>query len=97
MAAFDTIDHNLTVVEGVPALVCPLGLAFMALHLTGSDPIFPLAGTRLLFPPSIVTTAVYVAVWEIFNVKEWRDLGNQVIRGRSRSLKMAPFDRQYAT
>ena len=26
----------------------------------------------------------------------WRDLENQ-IRGRSRSLKMAPFDRPYAT
>jgi len=29
-------------------------------------------------------------------VKEWRDLENQV-RGRSRSLKMAPFDKKYAT
>ena len=42
--------------------------------------------------PSIVTVAVSVAVCEIFSVKEWRDLENQV-RGRSRSLKMAPFDR----
>jgi len=33
---------------------------------------------------SIVTVAVSVAVCEIFNVKEWRDLENQV-RGRSRS------------
>jgi len=33
---------------------------------------------------------------EIFSVKEWRDLENQV-RGRSRSLKMAPFDRPYTT
>jgi len=40
--------------------------------------------------------AVSVAVCEIFNVKEWSDLENQV-RGRSRSLKMAPFDRPYAT
>ena len=40
--------------------------------------------------------AVSVAVCEIFSVKEWRDLENQV-RGRSRSLKMAPFDRPYAT
>ena len=46
--------------------------------------------------PSIVTMAVSVAVCEIFSVKEWRDLENQV-RGRSRSLKMVPFDRQYAT
>ena len=33
--------------------------------------------------PSIVTVAVSVAVCEIFSVKEWRDLENQV-RGRSR-------------
>jgi len=37
---------------------------------------------------------VSVVVCEIFSVKEWRDLENQV-SGRSRSLKMAPFD--YAT
>jgi len=48
------------------------------------------------YSPSIVTMAVSVAVCEIFSVKEWRDLENQV-RGRSRSLKMAPFDRSYAT
>jgi len=35
------------------------------------------------YPPSIVTMAVSVAVCEIFSVKEWRDLENQ-IRGRSR-------------
>ena len=39
--------------------------------------------------------AVSVAVCEIFSVKEWRGLENQV-RGRSRSLKMAPFDRPHA-
>ena len=44
----------------------------------------------------IVTVAVSVAVCEIFSVKEWRDLENQ-IRGRSKSLKMAPFDRPCAT
>ena len=46
--------------------------------------------------PSIVTMAVSVDVCEIFSVKEWRDLENQV-RGHSRTLKMAPFDRPYAT
>ena len=46
--------------------------------------------------PSIVTMAVSVAVCEIFSVKQWRDLENQV-RNRSRLLKMAPFDRPYAT
>jgi len=40
---------------------------------------------------SIVTMAVILAISEIFSVEEWRDLKNQV-RGRSRSLKMAPFD-----
>ena len=45
---------------------------------------------------SIVTVAVSIAICEIFSVKEWRDLENQV-RGRSRSLKMTPFDRPYAT
>jgi len=48
------------------------------------------------YSPSIVTMAVSVAVCEIFSVKGWRDLENQV-RGRSMSLKMAPFDRPYAT
>jgi len=35
-------------------------------------------------------------VSEIFNVKEWRDLDTGG-RGRSESLKMAPFDRSYTT
>ena len=50
----------------------------------------------VFYSPSIVTMAVSVAVCEIFSVREWRDLENQV-RGRSSSLKMAPFDRPYAT
>jgi len=48
------------------------------------------------YSPSIVTMAVSVAVCKTFSVKEWRDLENHV-RGRSRSLKMAPFDRPHAT
>jgi len=48
------------------------------------------------YSPSILTMAVSVAVCEIFSVKEWRDLENQV-RGRSWSLKMTPFERPYAT
>jgi len=48
------------------------------------------------YSPSIVTKAVSVAVCEIFSVKEWHDLENQV-RGRSRSLEMALFDTPYAT
>jgi len=46
--------------------------------------------------PSIVTMAVCLAISEIFSVKQWHNLGNQV-RVRSRSMKMAPFDRPYAT
>jgi len=48
------------------------------------------------YSPSIVTMTVSVAVCEIFSVKEWRDLKNQV-RCRSKSLKMALFDRPHAT
>ena len=48
------------------------------------------------YSPSIVTVSLSVAVCEIFNNKEWRDLENHV-RGRSRSMKMAPFDKPYAT
>ena len=48
------------------------------------------------YSPSIVTMAVSVAVCEIFSVKEWRDLENQVRCG-SKLFKMAPFDRPYAT
>jgi len=47
------------------------------------------------YSPFIVPMAVSLAISEIFSVKE-RDLDKQV-RGRSRSLKMAPFDRPYAT
>jgi len=45
---------------------------------------------------TILTVAVSVVVCEIFSVKEWRDLENQV-RGRSRLLKIASFDRPYPT
>ena len=48
------------------------------------------------YSPSTVTVAVSVAVREIFSVKEWRDLENHV-RGRLRSLKMAPFDKSCMT
>jgi len=40
------------------------------------------------------TMAISLAVYEIFSVKEWSDLENWV-RGCSRSLKMAPFDKPY--
>ena len=40
--------------------------------------------------------AISVAVYEIFSVKIWHNLENQV-KGRLRSFKMAPFDRPYAT
>jgi len=40
--------------------------------------------------------SVYRIVYEIFSVEEWRDLETGGT-GRSRSLKMAPFDRSYTT
>jgi len=43
---------------------------------------------------SIVTVGVSVAARD--SVKEWRDFEHQV-RGSSRSLKMVPFGRPYAT
>jgi len=59
--------------------------------------LVPFEGLGAVFySPSIVTTAVSVAVCEIFSVIEWSDLENQVM-GRSRSFNMAPFDRPYAT
>jgi len=54
------------------------------------------SSSTVSYSPSIVTMAVSLAVCEIFSVKEWRGLENQV-RGRSRSLKTAPFNRPYAT
>jgi len=48
------------------------------------------------YSPSIVTVAVSVAVCEIYSDQKWHDFENQV-RGRLRSLKMAPFDRPYTT
>jgi len=48
------------------------------------------------YSPSIVTMAVSVAILEIFSVKEWPDLEIWVW-GRSRSLKMARFDRPCMT
>jgi len=46
------------------------------------------------YSPSIVTMAVYVAVCDIFSVKEWFDLENRVTV-RSGSLEMAPFDKSH--
>jgi len=42
------------------------------------------------------TMSVCRTVSEIFSVEEWRDL-EIVGRGRSRSLKIAPFNRSYMT
>jgi len=40
--------------------------------------------------------AVSLTVYEIFNVKEWRDLETGS-RGGSRLLKIAPFDKSHTT
>jgi len=48
------------------------------------------------YSSSVVTMAVSLAVSEIFSVKEWPDLEIWVW-GRSRSFKMARFDRPCTT
>ena len=48
----------------------------------------------VFYSPSIVTIAASVAVCDIFSVKRWCDLENMV-RVRSRSLEIAPFDRSH--
>jgi len=48
------------------------------------------------YSPSIVTMAVSVAVCDIFSVKDWCDL-ESMVRVRSRSLEMAPFDRSHTS
>ena len=51
------------------------------------------------YSPSIVTMVVSLAISETFSVKEfkeWPDL-EICVWGRSRSLKMAPFDRSHTT
>ena len=44
------------------------------------------------YSPSVVTIAVSVAVCEIFSVKEWRDLENQV-RGSFKVIGNGTIDR----
>jgi len=48
------------------------------------------------YSPSIVTIAVSLAISQIFIIKEWPDLEIWVW-GRSRSFKMARFDRPRTT
>jgi len=48
------------------------------------------------YSPSIVTMTVSLAISEIFSLKEWPDLEIWVC-DRSRSLKMARFDRPCMT
>ena len=61
---------------------------------SGSLKVIETGAIRNSYPPSIVTMAIFVAVSEIFSVKEWCDLENRV-RVHSRSLEMAPFDRSH--
>jgi len=48
------------------------------------------------YSPSIITMVVSLAISQIFSVKEWSDLKIWVW-GRSRSFKMARFDRPCTT
>ena len=48
------------------------------------------------YSPSIVIMGLSLAISEIFSLKEWPDL-EILVWGRSRSLKMARFDRPCMT
>ena len=48
------------------------------------------------YSPSIVTMAVFLAISQIFSIKEWLDL-EIYVWGRSRTFKMARFDRPCTT
>jgi len=64
---------------------------------SGSLKLVPFkSSVTVSYSPSrpIVTVAVSVAVCELFSVNEWCDFENRV-RVRSRSLKMAAFDRSH--
>jgi len=50
----------------------------------------------IFYLSSIATIGVSFAVYKIFSLKQWRDLENWV-KGFSKSLQMAPFDRPYTT
>jgi len=56
---------------------------------------FESSGT-VSYSPSIVTIAVFLAISDIFSVKEWPDF-DILVCDRSRSLKMARFDRPCMT
>ena len=61
-----------------------------------SSKLLPFQSLGVFYSPSMVTMAVSLTVYEIFNISVYRDLENWV-RGCSKSLKMAPFDRSYTT
>ena len=48
------------------------------------------------YSPSVVTMAVSLAISDIFSVKKWLEF-DILVWGRSRSLKMARFDRPCTT
>jgi len=59
---------------------------------SGSLKLVPFESFGAVFYSRSIVIMTVSVFFEIFRGKEWRDLENQV-RGRSRSLKMAPFDR----
>jgi len=86
--------------------IAPSGTVFelfdvdLEIWVRGHSRLFKLVPFKSLggvsYSPSIVTMAVSLTVYEIFSVKVLHDLENWV-RGCSRSLEMAQFDRPYTT
>jgi len=90
------VDHTrLTIrrVIGRWILSWPWNVGQMSLKVIEISSIWQLGGGFLFAFYSNYGSICIVC--EIFSAKEWRDLENEV-RGRSRLLNMAPFDRPYA-
>ena len=86
-----------TVIDLIDLLVDSLALLPVAwIVCVVCELVKPFRGRVLMYRRSGLTLAVSLTISKIFSVKEWRELENQV-KGRSRSSKMAPFDRTHAT
>ena len=81
-----------TAIDLIDVLVGSLALLPVAwIVCVACELVKPFRGRVFMYRCSRLTLAISLTISEIFSVKEWCHLENQV-RGRSRSLKMAPFN-----